>query len=194
MKIWGLFLFLCLWGETTKAASTCESIPQAFAPAFLDSLAYAYQPLMCSDNVLAFVRKLQKQNVDLEGAEVVVLHHKAAPYFPVTPQMARLTFDGITYLPPRWSFHVFVVVRGLVFDMDYTDSPQAVGLETYMNTMWRSSELTDFVVQIKAARDYSQKDTFGSFASTEVFSASTLRALLVDDSCADESSYEWTKP
>jgi hypothetical protein len=78
---------------------------------------------------------------------------------------------------------VFLVVDGLVFDMDYTDVPQAIGLNVYMRTMWDQNKMEKYVVQIKSLNSYLLKDTYGTFADADLFLARELVEKLSELSC-----------
>jgi hypothetical protein len=186
-----IFIFMFFAASPSFARNDCRALADSLKAPFLKTWAEDYYPLMCSDNVLELKTNLlaehlkleNKDKVVLENAYVVVIRHKAAPYLEVVPQMPRLTFKDQSYLPPRWSFHVFLVVDGLVFDMDFTDAPKAIGLDTYMRTMWDQNKISEYVVQLKSLDEYVTKDTFGTFSNADVIPAGELVDKLSDLTC-----------
>lgn len=178
-----IFIYIMTLASQVLATTDCRVLADTVKPHFLKTLAEDYYPLMCSDNVLKLKMNLLDDDIQLKNAYVVVLRHKAAPYLEVVPLMPRLTFKENIYPPPRWLFHVFLVVEGLVFDMDYTDVPKAVGLDTYMRTMWDQNKMADYVVQMKTLESYLLKDTFGTFANADVLLASELVEYFSQLSC-----------
>lgn len=190
-RIGVVFIFIFFAASPSFAGNDCRTLADSLKTPFLKTWAEDYYPLMCSDNVLKLKTNLladhlkleNKNKIVLENAYVVVIRHKAAPYVEVVPQMPRLTFKDQSYLPPRWSFHVFLVVDGLVFDMDFTDAPKAIGLDTYMRTMWDQNKINDYFVQVKSLESYSSKDTFGTFNGIDVYPARELVESFRELSC-----------
>ncbi|MCC6138473.1 MAG: hypothetical protein IT287_07555 [Bdellovibrionaceae bacterium] len=187
-KFLGLFVFNLVFMTSPVFANDCQNIAEEIRPIFLQTLQNNYYPLMCSDNVDALVKQLKDQGKDLSQAQAVLIRHRAAPFLPIRPLAPKLTFKDKTYLPTPWSFHVFFVVQGLAFDMDYTNTPQALGIQRYMADMWDAGELGSFVVQVKPLSEYSLKDTYGVFQNSILHPVKNLMTLLTNTSCAEESS------
>lgn len=169
-------------------ASSCESQAFELAPAFVFANETAYRPLACSDNIFAFVQNLKEGGVDISQAQVVLIRHKAAAYLPIRPLQSRLKYQDKTYKPSLWSFHVFLVFKGMVFDFDYTDDLQAIGINKYMNTMWDSSLMGDYVAQIKSASELTKSDLNGIFKDVPVIPGAEIMTTITNASCAEETS------
>lgn len=188
-KLTPVALFSIFFLATTLAAAQlCFDIAEAFKPPLLQTLQEDYRPLMCSDNVLAFAQRLKTQKLDLSQAQAVVVRHKGAPHLAIWPQKQKLTFESKTYLPSGWTFHVFVVVDGLVLDMDYTETAQAIGLKAYMENMWQQDELKNFVIQVKPLVEYTEADTYGTFKNALALTVEDFMTTLANSTCFQDSS------
>lgn len=183
-------LLLTVFGffASTAQASSCEQQAFELAPAFVFANETSYRPLTCSDNIFAFVQNLKDSDIDISQAQVVLLRHKAAAYLPIKPLQSRLKYKDKTYKPSLWSFHVFLVYKGLVFDFDYTDDLQAIGMNNYMSSMWDSSAISDYVAQVKIASELSKSDLNGIFKDVPVIPGAEIMTAITKASCADETS------
>src|SRR5688572_12232850 len=127
MKFKIALLGLLFFSVTATAAVSIDQL----MPIFERTNSESYRPLMCSDTVKTLVKNLKEAGVDLSEAQVYLIRHKGAPHLPILPQKARLRFKDNVYNIPRWGFHVFLEIEGLILDFDYTDDLQIVDALTY---------------------------------------------------------------
>lgn len=129
-----------------KPRTACESVRNSVFPAFAFkyhhfSKADGYFPLECGSNTQNLIRYLNQVNsLNKADAKIIKIIHKNADSS-VTPLAAR---GGSV----NWKHHVFLLMNGLVFDLDYTSEPRIELLETYMKTMW-GDNADDYLFQVR---------------------------------------------
>lgn len=182
-----LLLLLITTFVSLAQADSCEDTFFSLAPVYLAVEENIYRPLMCSNTVFSFVQNLKAAGTDLSKASVVVLRHKGAPFMPVSPLQPRLRFQDKTYLPALWSFHMFLVYEGMVYDFDYTDRLQALGIEHYMSSMWNQEALSEYWVQVKPADELLKVDLNGTLTGVPLLPVSELMTTLTNTTCSNAS-------
>lgn len=150
-----------------RAQNTCDQIKNRLLPAF--SYMYhrfspidGYTPLECGKNTTHLIRSLRDRGLlNLSTAKIIKMIHKK-PNESLTPTAARGNLTG-------WQHHVFLLMDGMVLDMDYTKEPRLVSLKTYMDTMWKNG-VNDYLLQVRPWQDSGQflhKDVVESFKKNE---------------------------
>lgn len=129
-----------------KSLSDCESIRHAVFPAF--SFKYhhfsksdGYFPLECGSNTENLIRHFNQTDVlDKTDAKIIKMIHKDGDST-ITPLAARGGTMG-------WKHHVFLVMNGWVFDLDYTSEPRIERFNTYMKNMW-GDKMDHYIFQVR---------------------------------------------
>lgn len=144
----------------------CTAFEQELSPAFQKYYHEEYKgPLLCSDHVFEFIGILKSQGNPLDEITVVHLQHRLAPHIPVKPLHPRLDSDSGSFKASLWIFHSFLLVDGIVLDFDYFNTPQFVGLNIYLKTMWTEDALRQYTFSVKPAEDYKREDLGGTMLS-----------------------------
>ena len=122
-----------------------------------------YYPLTCSDNVMALGKRLVAVGINPLQLTVVFLKHKHAPHVSISAKAQRLNFREHTYLPSPWVFHAVLIFNNIVLDQDYTNHPQLITLDHYLERMWGQQQLENITFQVKPFTEYKASDFGGRF-------------------------------
>lgn len=119
-RITGVAFLALLFGAVAFSKPCTSAFEKVFAEFFKSS---GYEKRECQDNACRLLSKLEESGVSLAEAKVVYLMGILAPKQP------RDIFA-------EWPYHVFVVYKGKVLDLDFGSKPNPMDLELYLRTQW----------------------------------------------------------
>ena len=123
----GFTLFVSLAAAATEP-SACLTL--AFRVAFVEKgLEACYAPGNCGSNALNLLRLLREKVPGFDLRDAKVLYVLPPEGTLVTAVHTRSAFS-------LWKYHAVVEYRGMVFDLDYHDTPQIVPMPEYLNEMY----------------------------------------------------------
>lgn len=142
-------LLLSVATNFATAEESCEDFRSRAAPVL--GMFYStygiktYMSLWCARNSQNLFKELKRSNLlpSFDSAFAVYMIRNDFSTS-IHPQAAR------PYSLPSWSFHALLVVRGLVFDSDYTGQAVVENFDTYFARMW-GEERDQMLFQIRPA-------------------------------------------
>jgi hypothetical protein len=158
-----LGFILVLFSVSNFARADVPTIETSFERAFYDigdtvdgkNSVHTYVPLWCPQNIARLLLRLSADGVDLSEAKVLFLLPKAQ--MAIYPVEARAA-DGASAV--AWAFHVVLLVQDRILDLDFTDKPEPVEIESYFLDMWQKVPVADLsstepvLIQEFSAADY----------------------------------------
>jgi hypothetical protein len=168
-----------------KFKNSCDQIKSHFFPAFafiyhLFSNKDGYTPLECGKNTVNLIRYLKERDLlNTSNAKIIRMIHKNSDGS-ITPTSARGSLKS-------WKHHVFLLMDGLVLDMDYMKEPRIVNLRTYMDSMWKNG-LDDYLLQVRPwneAGEFLHSDVLESFEKNEfkIYRGAEILDFVNSNSC-----------
>lgn len=168
-----------------KFKNSCDQIKNHFFPAFafiyhLFSNKDGYTPLECGKNTVNLIHYLKERDLlNISNAKIIKMIHKNSDGS-ITPTSARGSLKS-------WKHHVFLLMDGLVLDMDYMNEPRIVNLRTYMDSMWKNG-LDDYLLQVRPwneAGELLHSDVLESFEKNEfkIYRGAEILDFVNSNSC-----------
>lgn len=127
-----------------------------------------YVALQCSDNIFRFKNRLLSYGFILDRGYAVIVRRKNVPMGQIQAFRAR----GAQSHPTSWSFHMFAVIDGNVFDLDYSMTPEVQTLDKYLKLQFPKAASENYLFQMKRIGELNEKDLSGEFKDMPLLSLS----------------------
>lgn len=135
-------LISAIAGVAHAQAPANDAVVRAFEASFLRG----YQANYCRQNIENFVRRANEAGLDLSRANIIELTNKGGSVFGMlnaehARNQGRLLpkpIDGMRLGPgeTNWDYHVILELDGKIYDFDYGNTPQVVGVRSYIKKMF----------------------------------------------------------
>ena len=125
--VFGFFILTPVYGEA------------AFNEIFSDRYFNHYEAGKCGLHLLVFIKKLNQEDLSLEGVSLVEISNKGFSVFGmVNVEKARVKrFDKPAVDERNWYHHVIAVdTDGTVYDFDFSIEPSPLAFAEYVETMF----------------------------------------------------------
>lgn len=150
-----LCLFLVLFHLIISSAFADAELIKMFTGSFTTN----YVSGRCGDNITGLATRADAKRINLNNANILIVENKGNNTFGmINVEMARGALRNGPG-PMNWYHHVMLEKDGLIYDYDFTNAPQVVGIKAYFLNMFLSDKRgvgmpTDYVNPEEKLNDY----------------------------------------